>query len=123
MDLTTRKLRVEDFQKFGRFADVQIPYHPPVPKDIMEYKFRTKEGPKFTYENELRFLQHIHELKGIRTEVCEDCGQHLVNCGSYIKLSQGEGESSETKQKLDLCDSEANITKTNEDRNCECDVQ
>ena len=115
MDLSSRKLTVEDFQKSGRFAEVQIPYHPPVPIDIMLYKFRCKEGPKYTHEDTLRFLQHLHELKGTKTEICCECGQHLVNLGP----SEGDILSINTSQKLQP----ALTTSSDDATGCECDVQ
>jgi hypothetical protein len=114
--LTNRKLRVEDFQKSGRFESVQIPYHPPVPKEIMQYVFRTKDGHEFNKDFEFRFLQHIHNLKGTKTELCEDCGEHLINCGKYINLAP------ELKPMDVEADSDIQNNQT-EASSCDCDVQ
>ena len=114
MDLTSRKLRVEDFQPSGRFGDIQIPYHPPVPLDIMLYKFHCSESNRFTHADTLRFLQHLHELKGTRTEICRDCQQHLVNCGQY---QSEEVDSVKLQSEPDL------TTITEDGKGCECDVQ
>jgi hypothetical protein len=104
--LTNRKIGVDDFQKSGQFYNTRIPYQPPVPTEITQYMFRTKNGHVFEKSFELNLLQHIHELKGTRTEMCS-CGEHLVNCGRYIDLA-AKNQSNKNG---------------NEDCGCDCDVQ
>jgi hypothetical protein len=108
-DETMRKLCVQDFQKNGVLSEVKIPFHGPIPVEILEYVFGEK-NVRLSEEFEMNYLQHIHKLRGLRTEICE-CGNHLLDCGSYINVVFPDAEIDETTAGMD------------NSSQCDCDVQ
>ncbi len=74
----TRRVQAQDFNRYGKFSHINLPFHTPIPEEIAHYIFG-KDHEAIGSKAELKFLLHLHELVGdAKYEICTTCGSHIV---------------------------------------------
>jgi hypothetical protein len=69
-----------DFQEGGRFFNLELPFFPPIPADILNFVFGDGRQ-QLSNQASLRLLEELHALRGVHVKFC-GCGGRILQKGT-----------------------------------------